>query len=356
MERAKGVLHRKIALWIGLVASSLGGVAAQAQDAAQTGDRFLGMIKPVVAKKPYRIGFASADMNSDFFLGEAYGVTDEAKQSNVQLVRVFSAGGFGNVAQQIGQLEQLAALGVDAIVVTPAAYEGFDKEIDRLTEKGIKVVTVGTPASSPKISFGVLQDDAKIGRTLGEYACSKKPGATVITLPGPAGGEWNQRRFKGFQDAAEKCNLKLVGNTFTGQISVEDGQRQAADFLLKYPDADYVYAVAGIFSVGVAQQVQHSNSKAQVITGTFTRRTSDLLKNGIMGVVVSEPPIVLGRVAVQYAIRALNGDDLPGIKIPALPFPIAFIPNNPVTAKDLATYDVNAYDLPPQGWKPPNLQ
>ena len=34
-------------------------------------DRMQGMAPPVVAKKVYRIGYASVDMNSDFFLGQA---------------------------------------------------------------------------------------------------------------------------------------------------------------------------------------------------------------------------------------------------------------------------------------------
>ena len=71
-------------------------------------DRLLGMVAPVKAKKEYRIAYASADMNADFWLGMAYGVTDEAKETGVKIVRITSAGGYGKVAEQIGQLEQWA--------------------------------------------------------------------------------------------------------------------------------------------------------------------------------------------------------------------------------------------------------
>ena len=107
------------------------------------------------------------------------------------------------------------------------------------------------------------------------------------------------------QGGAAKCDLNLVGNTFAGNIALEDGQRQAADQLLKHPDADYIYAVAGIFG-GRRPRGQAHASQAKVVTGNFTRRTVDLLKDDTMAVVISEPPIVLGRAAVQYAIRLLT--------------------------------------------------
>ena len=112
-----------------------------------------------------------------------------------------------------------------------------------------------------------MQNEGGIGNTLGSYICAQNPKATVITLPGPAGSAWNKLRFDGFKEAMGKCpDAKLVGNTFGGNIAIEEGQRQAADQLLKAPQADYIYAVAGIFSVGVAQQVRRMNSKAKVVT------------------------------------------------------------------------------------------
>lgn len=319
-------------------------------------NRLLGMVEPVKATKPYRIGYASADMNSDFFLGLAYGAVDEAKKAGVDITRIVSAGGYGKVAEQVSQLEQLGALKLDAVIIVGAAYNGFEKVVDRLVEGGTKVVTVGAPIGAPKVSLGILQNEGKIGETLAQHVCQAKPKATVITLPGPAGSEWNKLRFDGLKAAAEKCDLKLVGNTFAGNIAIEDGQRQAADQLAKYPDADYIYAVAGIFAVGAAQQAKRMHSHAKVVTGTLTRRTIDLLKDGTIELVVSEPPIVFGRAGLQYTVRLLNGDPLPNMLTGIMPFPVAMVPNRSLTPANIGSYNVNEYDLPPEGWTPPQLQ
>jgi ABC-type sugar transport system substrate-binding protein len=324
--------------------------------AVRAEDRLLGMVEPVKAKKPYRIAYSSADMNADFFLALAYGVLDEAQQAGVQVVRVLSAGGYGHVAEQIAQLEELNTLNLDAVILVSAAFDGFDKVVERLVAKGTKVIMVGTPISSPKVSLAIMQNEPAIGKMEADYMCKQKPGATVITLPGPPGSEWNKLRFDGFKAAAEVCKLKLVGNAYAGNISIDDGQRQAGDWVLKNPDADYIYAVAGIFAVGAAQQAKRMNSHAKVVTGNFTRRTADLLKDGSMAMVVSEPAIVFGRAGVQYTVRILNGDPLPNLVDGIMPYPVALIPNHELTAETIGQYDLSKYDIQPEGWRPPQLQ
>ncbi len=177
----------------------------------------------------------------------------------------------------------------------------------------------------------------------------------MITLLGPAGSEWNKVRFDGFKAAAEKCSLKLVGNTFAGNVSIEDGEKQAADQLARNPDADYIYAVAGIFAVGASQQAKRMHSGAKIVAGTLTRRTINLLKDGNIALVVTEPPIVFGRAALQYTVRLLNGDPLPNMVSGALPFPVVMVPNQQLTPANIGSYDANAYDLPPEGWTPSQL-
>jgi ribose transport system substrate-binding protein len=139
--------------------------------------RLLGMVEPVKAKKPYRVAYASADMNADFWLGLAYGVTQEAKEAGINIVRITSAGGYGKVAEQIGQLEQLGALDLDAVILSSAAFDGYDKVVERLTAKGTKVIIVGTPIGSPKVSLGIMQNEGGIGETIGTYVCKQDPKA-----------------------------------------------------------------------------------------------------------------------------------------------------------------------------------
>jgi ribose transport system substrate-binding protein len=322
---------------------------------AQTADRMLGMATPVKAAKPYKVAYAAVQMNEDFYLGIAWGIYDEAQKEGVHLVRITNAGGYGKSAEQIAQLEQLNALGVDAILIVGATFNGFDKVVERLAANGIRVISVASPIGAPKTTVGVTQDEVGLGARIADYVCKKNPKATVLTLPGPAGTEWNKMRFEGFKAKAAECGLTLVGNTFKGNISIEDGQTQVADGLLKNPEASYVYAVAGALAVGAGQQIKRSNAKAKVVTGTVNERTVELVKDGVIEMVASEPSVLFGRAALQYAVRSLNGDPLPNTKSGVLPYPAIFVPNMELTASNIGTYDLYLADLPPKGWTPPAI-
>src|SRR3984957_16637997 len=118
-----GIKSRRNITGAAIAAIAILAAAATAGQAQE--DRLLGMVEPVKAAKPYRIGYASVDMNSDFFLGLAYGTLDEAKKAGVEVVRIVSAGGYGKVAEQVAQLEQLGTLKLDAVIIVGAAFNGF---------------------------------------------------------------------------------------------------------------------------------------------------------------------------------------------------------------------------------------
>ena len=289
----------------------------------------------------------------------AYGILDEAKHAGVEIVRVLGAGGYGKLPEQIANLETLANMDVDAIIHGPVSFDGFDKIIQRITAKGIKVIMADIPINSKHPAIIVGQDQWAVGMTMGKYICGQKAGATVATIPGPAGAEWNRIRFEGFKKAAADCGLKLVGNNYQKSTTLEDGQSQASDLIIKYPEAEFIYAAAGHLGTGAAQAVKRMKRKTRVVSSGIVERVPELMKAGAIDMYVSEPAILIGRLELQYAVRLLNGDDLPGIRkepIPGLPYPGFFIPPLAVTPEMLKTYDLTTYDMPPKGWQPPASQ
>lgn len=334
--------------------AALGLTAAQTANAQDTEDRFRGSVEPVQAKEPYRIGFATVHFVDKFWMAMTYGMADEAEQSGAELTSALSAGGYGNLSQQISNLDTLAAQGLDGIIVAGATYDGLSRTIKRITDQGIKVVVAGTPVNSPDVVVGVLEDEFLVGQQMGEYICAQKPGAEVITLPGPQGSEWNRIRFEGFNAAAKTCDLRVVGNTFAGQMSLEDGQRQASDMLIKYPDAEFIWAVAGLLGDGAASAVKRlGRDDVKVVTSAFTDLTAPMMQEGYIAASVSEPSIITGRLAMQYMIRALNGDPMPGATQGDLPYPVVVVPTVPVAASEMETYDLHRYDWAPEDWENP---
>lgn len=334
----------------GVAAAAALAVSVVAPALAQE-DRFRGTIEPVEAKEPYKIAFSAVHFVDKFWNAMMYGVENEAERSGVELVSALSAGGYGSLAKQISDLESLAALEPDGIIVAGATYDGLSRTIKRISESGIEVIVAGTPVNTDLAAVGILEDEFLVGKQMGEYLCEKAAGSQVITLPGPQGSEWNRIRFDGYLSAAEECGIESVGNTFKGGMSLEDGQRQAADLLVKYPDASYIWAVVGLIGDGAASAVKRAGlTDVKVVSSAFTDLTVPMMEEGYIEASISEPSMLTGRLAVQYMVRQLNGDELPNTTDGGMPYPVVVVPTKPVSAGDMANYDLHQFDWAPEDW------
>jgi ribose transport system substrate-binding protein len=337
------------------------GLLAASLPANADADRLVGLIPPMIATKPFKIGVTVVHLNDDFYKGIVYGIEDEAKRSNVQVVQVSVAGAYGNVREQFAQLDAFKTLGVDVAVLAPAAYDGYDPIIKSLKMSGIKVASVGIPVNSKNVDFGILQDDSAIGRVLADDVCNSGPGVkTVATVPGPAGAEWVRLRYVGFTDEAKKCpTMKVLPGAFGGALGLQEGLAQTSDLLLRNPDINFVYTPEVSLGMGAAQAIRQQNRKAQVVTSSMVREAAPMIKDGRFLAVVSEPGIIMGRMIVQYAIRAEAGQPLPNLVPPSqggLAYPHYNVPSTLITKSNLDTHSFETYEIPPKGWQMPAVQ
>jgi ribose transport system substrate-binding protein len=328
--------------------------AAHAEDY----DRLRGLVEPVQAKKPYRVAFAAVHFIDDYWKGTAYGIVDEAEKSGVKVVRILAAGGYGKLPEQIAELETLATLDLDAVIIGAASFDGLQRPLKHLADKGVKIVAMDLTVNSPDVSLRVGQDQVQIGEAIAKFICDQKHDAKVITIPGPAGVEWTAQRLQGVKQGAAKCpGMELFGNVMKGSTTLQEGQTQATDLLIKYPDADYIYAAADNLGTGAAEAAKRSHSKAKVVTSSITDNTIALMKEGEIAMVISEPAVLIGRATLQYTIRLLNGDPTPNlVKSGGLPYPSMDLPPKALTVDTLTNYDPHWYDVPPAGWQPPLAQ
>ncbi|CAN7660550.1 substrate-binding domain-containing protein [Caballeronia sp. LjRoot34] len=345
----------------GVAAATLIGLALACTAAQAETDRLLGLILPIKAEKPFKIGVTVVHLNDDFYKGIVYGIEDEAKRSNVQVVQVSVAGGYGNVREQFAQLDAFKTIGVQVAVLAPAAYDGFDPIIQSLKAAGIKVASVGIPVNSKNVDFGVLQDDRSIGAVLADQICKSGPGQKIVaTVPGPAGAEWARLRYVAFTDESKKCpSMKVIPGAFGGGLGLQEGMTQTSDILLRDPDVNFIYTPEISLGMGAAQAVKQQNRKVQVISSAMVREAAPLLKDGQILAVVSEPGIIMGRLIVQYAIREMEGKPMPNLQ-PAsaqgLAYPHFDVPSRLITRENVDSHPFNIYEIPPADWQMPAVQ
>ena len=59
--------------------------------------------------------------------------------------------------------------------------------------------------------------------------------------------------MKSFKHEAEKCGTQVLGGIYQGGMGLEDGRKQAEDLMVKYPEAHYIWTVAGNIGDGAAE-------------------------------------------------------------------------------------------------------
>jgi ABC-type sugar transport system substrate-binding protein len=322
------------------------------------GDRLVGLISPLVAHKPLRIGVTLVHLNDDFWKGVAYGIVDEAKRSNVQVVRVSVAGAYGNTREQFAQLYALRTLGVDYIALGAASFDGYEPVLRDLKSAGIKVIAAATPVNGESVAFGVTQDDSLIGKVLADAICSKSGSAKIVVIPGPAGAEWARLRYEGFLAETKRCaGASVYPGAFRGSVDLQQGLSQTADLLQKHSDANFVYTPQMSLGMGAAQAVRQLSRHAQVVSSAMVHAAVPMIVDGRFLAVVSEPGIIMGRLIVQYAIRDAEQKPMPNMIRPAgSPYPYVLAPPTVITAQNAKTFPLDVYEIPPVDFKLDTLQ
>jgi ABC-type sugar transport system substrate-binding protein len=341
------------ALGFGVICAVLFPLASRAES-----DRLVGLISPLVAQKPLRIGVTLVHLNDEFWKGVAYGIVDEAKRSNVRVVHVAVAGAYGNTREQFAQLYTLRTLGVDYIALGAASFDGYGPVLRDLKEAGVKVIAAAIPVNGEGVTFGVTQDDSLIGKVMADAICSKNHSAKIVAIPGPAGAEWARLRYQGFVTESKRCTgASVYSGAFRGSVDLQQGLSQTADLLQKHPDANFVYTPQMSLGMGAAQAIRQLSRQAQVVSSAMVRAAVPMIVDGRFLAVVSEPGIVMGRLIVQYAIRDAEHAPMPNMVRPAgSPYPYVLTPPTVITAANARTFPLDLYEIAPADFKLDSLQ
>jgi hypothetical protein len=99
------------------------------------------------------------------------------------------------------------------------------------------------------------------------------------------------------------------------------------------------------------------NRSTRVVTATITSKSLDLMRSGNIAMIVSEPGILIGRLALENTVRLLDHQPITGmVEKQPVPYPQLLVPLYPITAEQLNIYDVTKYDRPPPEWSPSSIQ
>lgn len=316
-----------------------------------------GMLTATAPKGDCKIGISVPNLRDPFYIALAYGEVDEAERWGCKVVGVRDAGGYANLNDQISQIENLAQLGPNVILLSAADYDGTGAVACEMARRGIKVINVATMSNCDQVTYGVNTYDPAVGQKMAEWLGGKNPNAKVVLLSGPAGANWSMERAEGFKKTiAEKYpGIKVLAEKNT-DIDPAQAQQVMEDWLTAFPEIDAVIGISDLLGSGASRALQGADrkSKTLVVTSTMSEEAEAGLKSDKLDYVIAERPVLTGRLGTQLAIKALNGEQ---VKLPdfqpliTVPSAVFYVDQVGYTAADLSNYN-SSMDRAPADFNP----
>ncbi len=272
--------------------------------------------------RKYVIGVSFPHFKDPYWIAEAYGVEEEAKKLGVE-VRVNAAGGYGDTAGQLQQIDTFMTQNVDGLILGAVDSKGIAPAADRAWQAGIPVAYANALAES-KRTMGVYTDDKLAGVKQADYIAEKDPNAQVIAMCGPPGVVWPKLRCEAFVAELKKKapNAKVLTMKYHDMDRAKIAD-VAGNTLEAFPKANWVYNSTDLQAKGVIDALRAKGKKpgdVNITNLTIGDELYDYMKQGWITYALAERAVTQGRLAVDQIVMVLNGEkppanwavDLPG--------------------------------------------
>jgi protein TorT len=297
------------------------------------------------ASKAWEICVSFPHMKDAYWLAVDYGVADEAKRQGVKM-QLVEAGGYTELQKQISQIEDCVAAGANAVVIGAISFDGMNNLVAEIRKKNIPVIDVINGISSPELSAKSLVSFGEMGAKAGEFLAKLHPTGSapvkVAWFPGPAGAGWVEAGNTGFLGAVKGSAIEVVETKY-GDTGKEVQAKLVEDTLQAHPDISYVVGTAVTAEAAIPiLRDRGVDDKIKILSYYYTPGVDQGIRRGQILAAPTDSPVIQGRVAIDQAVRILEGKDYIKHAGPALKV---------VSQDDIKTFDSSS-TLAPEGFTP----
>lgn len=273
---------------------------------------------PAVAQAHKEIAVLLPAAGDPYFKLKACGYLEAGRQAGYD-VKIYDAGGYGNLDRQVSQIQDVIQRKVSGIVLVPASSDGTVPAVEQAIAVGIPVINDGIATHSDKVSGFVGEPSYVMTELLAAFVADKLNGkGEVVMLSGPSGLDLTKLRVNGFKDYLTKFpQVKVVAEKFTSTSSAE-ALNTMQDFLQSHPSAAAVYTFNGPIAIGAVQALRAAGKRpgdVLVVTTDMEVETERMIKDGWIHATVVSQPVIMAKLAVQHAIDAAEKKPIPKMEL-----------------------------------------
>src|SRR5574339_919553 len=276
---------------------------------------------PTAARAEETLGLVLSTLNNPFFVTLRDGAQKATEAAGAKLIVVDAQ---DDSAKMTAGIEDLINKKVSAILVNPTDSDAVVPAIQKANEAGIPVFTVDRGANGGTVVAHIASDNVAGGKMAAEFLCKAINGkGNVVELQGVAGTSAARDRGQGFNDymAANCKDAKIVAQQ-TANFNRDEGLSVFENILQAQPEIAGVFAHNDEMILGAIQAAEAANRTGIVFVGFDAIDDAvQAVKDGKLAATVAQQPAEIGRLAVETALKSLNGEKVEA----SIPVPLTLV-------------------------------
>jgi ribose transport system substrate-binding protein len=246
----------------------------------------------------------------NYYVAIGEGIKSEAAAAGVETFMLAPQSG-ADINGQMGMIQDVITRNVDAIILSTHDEAAAAPLVKQAVDKGIAVVIVNSDIPQfPTPIHGVVGYSQRKGTAkLGEYLLGKLEGkeAIVGVIEGQPGYH-STERVGGFLDALKDKPGVTIKTSLPGGWNVEGGNTAGMDLLQANPDVNVVFAANDYMIMGAAAAAKAlGRSDVMFLGNDGDTAALEQIAEGQVAATVNTTPFVMGQIALQVTLDALDG-------------------------------------------------
>ncbi|MFI7295581.1 substrate-binding domain-containing protein [Streptomyces sp. NPDC050121] len=253
-----------------------------------------------------KVGLALSTLNNPFFVQIQSGAKAEAKKLGVDLTVTDAQ---NDASQQANQLQNFTSSGYDSIIVNPVDSDAASNSVKAADKAKIPVIAVDRGVNKATVDALVASDNVAGGELAAKTVAEKLGGAgKIVILQGQAGTSAARERAEGFAKGLKAYPGIQVVAQQPADFDRTKGLDVMSNLLQAHPDVQGVIAANDEMALGAIKALGSKAGKSvQVVGFDGTPDGLKAVEQGTLYASVAQQPSQLGMIAVDNALKALQG-------------------------------------------------
>ena len=276
---------------------------------------------PTAVPTEKSLGLVLSTLNNPFFVTLRDGAQKAADAAGTKLIIVDAQ---DDSAKMTAGIEDLITKKVSAILINPTDSDAVVPAIQKANDSGIPVFTVDRGANGGAVVSHIASDNVAGGSMAAEFLCNAIGGqGNVVELQGVAGTSAARDRGQGFNDyMTASCQGVTIVAQQTANFNRDEGLTVFENILQAQPDIAGVFAHNDEMILGAIQAAEAANRTGIVFVGFDAIDDAvQAVKDGKLAATVAQQPAEMGRLAVETALKSLNGEKVEA----SIPVPLSLV-------------------------------